>query len=205
MYLSNVVGISQNLDGTTPNTRGCRSGETAVSQVHGKYMEAAYRGNVFFAANQSAVTFAAGLLLTTQVGLIVSNPAGSGKNLVLLQAEYTNTGTIVHTAGLVVMAPQSTAVTHTTALTPLATNGGGNLCVAKADSGATIPVAPVVAKTLYSVLSTATTVGSAATTMDLDGSIIIPPGGACAIAGSAAGTAFCSLTWEEVPTTGLNS
>lgn len=176
-----------------------RDGSSVVQDAHGRYQEAVYRGNVYFAANQAAVTFSAGLTITTLVGLILSNPPGSTKLVVPLQVEYVNTGVIVGVTGISVMPYSASAITHTTALSiKNAKVGQGYSPVALADQGATIPVAPVAWKFLYSVLSTNTGVISSPAIHDLGGSLILAPGTAMAICATAAVTGFASVTWEEV-------
>jgi hypothetical protein len=162
------------------------------------YQEAVYRGNVFFAANQAAVTFSVGLTTTTAIGLIIANPPGSGKLVIPLQVEFANTGVIVGTAALVVRGYSSTAVAHTTALTPLNARLGGSAPVATADQGAGLTTAPVVWKALYSVLTTNTAALSSAALYDLGGSLIVPQGCAYGVLASAAITGFCSTTWMEI-------
>lgn len=192
-----IVGA---LGSASPLT-GSFDGSLRTQVAHASYMEAVYRGNVFFAASQAAVTFSAGLTTTTAVGLILSNPIGNNKLLVPIQVEFVNTGTIVGVAGLSVMPYNATNVTHTTALTIAnAYVGGGNSPSGKADQGAALPVAPVAWKFLYSVLSTSTTSQAAATVYNIDGSLILPPGTACAVLASAAITGFAGITWEEIPT-----
>ena len=193
------VGPVVATDGATPTARADKTGALVTTDAHGKYMEAVLRGNVFFAANQAAATFSVGLTTTTAVGLIIANPPGSSKLIVPLQVEFVNTGVIVGVAGISIRGYSATAIAHTTALTVSnALIGSGNAPVGTADSGSALTAAPVVAKLLYSVLSTNTAVISQATVYDLGGSIILPPGTAMAVLASAAITGFASCLWEEV-------
>lgn len=200
LFISQIRGpVVGGTGGAGPFTASYDSAQRVV-EAHARYMEAVYRGNVYFAASQAAVTFSAGLTTTTAVGLILSNPIGSNKLLVPMQVEFVNTGVIVGVAGLSVMPYNATNVTHTTALTiQNCYVSGGNTPTGKADQGAALPVAPVAWKFLYSVLSTNTGVISQATVYNLDGSLILPAGTACAVLASAAITGFASLTWEEIP------
>lgn len=196
------VGPLAAADGVSTQLRLGRDSSVAVQDSHGRYQEAVYRGNVFIAATQAAVTFSVGLTTTTCVGLILSNPPNSGKNLVLLQAEFSNTGVVAGTVGLSVFPYSATAFTHTTALTPInALLGAPAGCVGKADSGSSsTPTTPVLAKALFTCLTTNTAVSGAPVLYDLGGSIIIAPGTAAAILASAAVTGFASMTWEEIST-----
>lgn len=200
MILDMQVGPRVVSDGSENPARTERSGALCTSDAHGKYQEAVYRGNVFFAANQAAVTFSVGLTTTTAIGLILSNPPGNTKLVVPLQVEFVNTGVIVGVAGLSVSPYSATAVVHTTALTVRnAYLGQGPSASAQADQGSTLPAAAVTWKFLYSVLSTNTAVISQATIYDLGGSLILGPGTACAVVASAAITGFAGITWEEIP------
>lgn len=200
MIIEGQVGPRILADGSVTEIRLGR-GSCLVSQdAHGRYQEAVYRGNVFFAASQAAITFSATITTTTAVGYILSNPPGSGKLVVPLFVEFLNTGVIAGSVALDVMPYSATAVTHTTALTVRnAYVSNGNAAVANADTGATLPVSPVVARLLFGVLSTNTAVINAAQIVDLGGSIILPPGTAMAMLSSAAVTGFVSSTWEELP------
>jgi hypothetical protein len=55
-----------------------------VSELHGRYYEQTYRGNVFSLCTQGTGVTTTAALATTWTGLAVANPAGSGVNLVLL-------------------------------------------------------------------------------------------------------------------------
>ena len=189
------VGPASYADGTLTPPRLAKDGSLVLSAL---YQEAVYRGNVFFAANQAAVTFSVGLTTTTAVGLIVANPPGSGKLVVPLQVEFVNTGVIVGVAGLVVRGYSATAIAHTTALAPLNAKLGGPAPTATADQGAGLTTAPSVWKALYSVLSTNTGVISQAALYDLGGSLIVPQGCAYGVLASTAMTGFASTTWMEI-------
>lgn len=201
MFIQAVTGPQVNATGANPTVRAGNSGELSVADVHARYQEAVYRGNVFIAATQAAVTFSVGLTTTTCVGLILSNPPSSGKNLVLLQAEFSNTGVVVGTVGISAFPYSATAIPHTTPLTPIsALLGSGLTPVGKADSGSTsTPTTPVLAKVLFTCLTTNTGVSGVPVLYDLGGSMIVAPGTAVAILASAAVTGFASMTWEEIP------
>lgn len=195
------VGPQPKSDGNPSVLRVGKDGAQCVQDAHARYQEAVYRGNVYIAANQAAVTFSAGLTTTTCVGLVLENPPNNNKNLVLLQCEFSNTGTVVGTVGLSAFPFSSSAFPHTTALTPVnALIGSKNSPSATADQGSTsTPTTPVVIKPLFTVLSTNTAVSGAPVLYDLGGSVMVSPGCAVAVLASAAVTGFCSLTWEEIP------
>lgn len=177
------------------------TGAQRVTDAHGRYAEAVRRGNVFFAANQAIATFGATLVTTTALGMILSNPVNSGKNLELLLADLVVTATLaIGQVGISVMPYSALAVTHTTALTiKNALLAAGPASVANADSGATLPLAPTVARLLAAVLTTTAGYQQAAGNFDLAGSLIITPGTAAAILSSASLSGLSAIYWEEVP------
>ncbi len=168
---------------------------------HGKYYEPSYLGTGALAANQSGVTTSAGLA-TTYTGLCVSNPAASTVNLVI----QTVSGMInvSSSCGIGLIGGWSAAgvVTHTGALTVYSTKLGTVITTpiiqGLADSACTIVGTPIWIDQF---------VGTVATTFasffrDINGEIIVPPGGYVAIGTSiASGTAalFGKISWEEVP------
>src|SRR5476651_1315624 len=88
MQTSGIVGPQVKADGSEFILRGGKTGALGAQDVHARYQEAVYRGNVYGAANQSGVVTQAGLSATTPV-LTLANPAGSGKLGVLWYAGAT--------------------------------------------------------------------------------------------------------------------
>lgn len=196
------VGPQKTSDGSSIVARGGRTGETMTADTHGRYMEAVLRGNVFIASNVAAQAVSVALT-TTYTGLCLSNPLGSGKNLVLLGVQYAITVAEVAVASQhLIGAFSPTAVTHTTPLAaPGIQNafiGAGNASIAKVDSAATIPTPNY----LFSLRSgfTAGALGGPGmgAWVDLGGSIILPPSSFVAIGALTAITGFGSMIWEEV-------
>lgn len=203
MLLQTQVGPQTNSDGALPSIRSGKAGEVIMQELHGRYYEQSYRGNCFLAASQAVATTTVGLALT-YTGLALSNPVGSGKNLVLLQASLMQSvlqATQIEAFSLATGFNASTNVTHTTPATIQPTIiGSAYSSVAKADTAATLPTAPV-----YSmfVTNTATaTQNSAVGLIEIAGSIILAPGAyaiwATPAQASVAGMWF-SFLWEEVP------
>lgn len=189
---------------TTVALRAGNMGDTIVSELHGRYYEATKNQTVFSGSIAGATTSVA--LTTTYVGLCLSNPVGSGKNIILNKAGYAFTvafaaGSVI---GLMTGYNSSTNVTHTTPVTPRSQLfGTGATGVGLLDTSATLPTAP----TLNTVFGAGLT-GAITTTpfglggvVDLEGSIILPPGAYVAFytstASGAAGGNF-SFSWEEV-------
>jgi hypothetical protein len=81
------VGVAPSADGSVIPQRAAKTGETIVSDAHGKYYEAVSRGDVFIAHNVAAQAVSVALA-TTYTGLVLSNPIGNTKNYALLCAMF---------------------------------------------------------------------------------------------------------------------
>lgn len=141
-------------------------------------------------------------LSTTQTGITLTNPAGSGKTLVLLQLNGAVSAAPAGAAPLVLAAnvnPVAAAVTQTTPLTVRRANlGVAGTGAGLAASAVTLPAAPVVVAAIQAPVA-----GSAITpgpiNVSFDGSLCVAPG--CAISLSSITTAVTgiwSLIWEEI-------
>jgi hypothetical protein len=186
--------------GLLPTLQG-QSQDLFVGQRHAPLYESAYAGGQFVGANQAGVTTTVGLA-TTYVGLCLSNPNASKVNLVVERASgiFDVAFTSLNGIGLMAGFDAAADVTHATALTPRsALIGSTATSAAKLDSSATLPLAPTWVK-WFKESPPAT--NGADFDIDLQGGIIIPPGGFIAIGTLAAGPAsgfFGSFQWEEVP------
>jgi hypothetical protein len=191
--------------GTTPTLRGGNMGDLIVSELHGRYYESTYRRAVMNGAIAGQVTTVG--LATTYTGLCLSNPIGSTVNLVLLKCGFAFSVAFAAASAIGIMTGynSSTNVTHTTPVTPRSQFFGvGAAGTGLLDSSATLPTAPTLNTILGMGLTGAiTTVPQVLTSIvDLEGSIILPPGAYAAfytstVSGAAAG--HFSFTWEEVP------
>lgn len=181
------------------------TGAQRSSNAHAFYFDANTRRTMFSGAITGQVTTVG--LATTYTGLCLSNPINSGINIVVTKVgiSFIVAFAAGSAVGLMTGYHASTDVVHTTPVVPKSNYiGGATLGVGKLDSAATLPVAPTVNTVLGSGLTGAiTTIPQIVPSLvDLDGSIILSPGGFVAIytstaSGTAAG-AF-SFTWEEVP------
>lgn len=142
-------------------------------------------------------------LAATYTGMCLSNPAGSGKNLILqaVQAGLMVAPSTITTLGLIAGYVAAGITVHTTPLLVLANGFINNAAasVAKLDAACTLVGTPYWAR-LISQCSTATT--APFNNVAIDGSIIIPPGGYVAIGTNIASPALglgASMIWEEVP------
>lgn len=203
-YLKLAVGPQVLADGAQVLPRGGRTGEVSTADAHGRYMEAVKRGNVFIAHNVAAQAVSVALA-TTYTGLVLSNPLGSGKDLVLLGAQFAITVAEVAIASQHLIGGYSatTSVTHTTPLAaPGIQNaylGGGNAPVGKVDSAATIPTPNYLLPLRSGFTAGALGGPGMGLIVDLGGLIIVPPGGFVAIGALTAVTGFGALVWEEQP------
>lgn len=182
--------------------------DVLVSELQPRYYEQAYRGQTFFfstaAAAGTAYTGAAGG--TPLLGLW--NPAGTGKNLVLLQA---NVGVVASAsaAGLTqfrLYGGATAAITQATVGTPVSTlslTASGSVAKGFANVALTSSTALTYIKTIgnYYWATAAAAFLMSPITYDCSGAIIVQPGnmialGAVTIPTSMTNDAF--LLWSEV-------
>jgi hypothetical protein len=185
--------------------RGGQLGEAIVQELHGRYYETCYRKNMFSAASQAAVTTTVGLA-TTYTGLCIYNPIGSTINMVVNKVGYSFIVAFPAGSAIGLMAGYNaaTAVSGVTAITPTSQFLGQPVGQGLAASAITLPTAPTVRQLLASGLTGAITTEEMVSgdTIDLEGAIIIPPGGYLAMyTSTVSGTSgmFASFQWEEVP------
>lgn len=204
-----VGGSAAQTTGTNPTNLALRVGPTSeliIDELHGRYYETTVRKAMFSGSNLAGVTTTAAFA-TTYTGYCLSNPIASTVNLVLTKVSYTPV--VAQTAALIlgIMTgySSSTNVTHTTALVPLSNFVGQPAGTGLIDSSATLPIAPTRLILLDTLLTGAiTTTTSGGRLIDMEGSVVIPPGGFAAFYTSAASVASSlafSMMWEEVSTT----
>ena len=185
--------------------RAGQLGDIIVSELHGRYYETNYRNALFMGANTAGVTTTVGTA-ATYVGLCLSNPIGSPVNLSLTKVGWAAIVAFTAAASIGLMSGYSAnvAVVHTTPITPRASLVGANAGYGLLDSSATLPVTPtlthIIGAGLTGAITTLPSIGPVF--IDMEGSIIIPPGGFVAFQTSTASGAsgfFGSFQWEEVP------
>lgn len=211
MLLQNVVGQPATAgNNAMVNGRSGQLGDLIVSELHGRYYETTYRSNSFLlsVSTAAAVTAYTGGAGGTPM-ICLFNPSGSGRNAVLNKVSIGNVvaasaaGT-VHFGlyfGTTAAITQATTTTPWNMLTQLQSGSvvTGFRNVALTSGTAANNMIPVA--TYY----WATAAGAALVTggpVDLEGSIIIPPGSYAALGGSSALTSATwvgSMQWEEVP------
>lgn len=195
------VGVVNVGDGIQPPMRGGRQGDQIVSELHGRYYESAFRGNQFIVANQAAQAVSVALA-TAYTGLLLCNPVSSGKNLVLQKVgiALTVAPAAIAALGILVGFNGTTNVTHTTTNTSLRNAFlGGAAPVALVDNAATLPTAPTLAMPLMGGFTAAALPSTGPSLVDLEGCIILPPGGYAGIYSLTAVTGLFGFGWEEVP------
>jgi len=212
--MANIVGGQEGQQTLTSGAsnqplRQGRYADLIASELNAKYYEQAYRGNVFFAAHQAAITFAAnGLTSSTVVGLGLFNTVNSGKNIIPIQVEITMTNYVTTSTNV-----QVVAVATAAASTASPTVGGGltiyqsvgmktNQSIAIAAQTMTFSANTVVWKSIYGAFCN-TTISDAIPTVssepvDLGGSLVIPPGMGMGFLANNASTGLISLTWMEL-------
>ena len=165
----------------------------------GKYADAALNGRLFGVANQAAVATTAALA-TTWTGLGVANPAGSGKNLIMLEFSW-GLSVVGPDEGVLGLMCSTDSGFAAAALTERCMRYGYASSVAVADDGATIatPVLERVVST-YGTGAITTWQGAGPQVFNIDGSFILAPGRSILTYTTTATTAafVFSFLWEEV-------
>lgn len=177
--------------------------DLAVSAMHGSKYNQSVNGNLFAGANQAGVTTSVALA-TTYLGCCLSNPAGSFKNLVLRRVGVTFNVVFAafNSIGLISGYAAGGIIAHTTPLTVQNSKIGASAAAAvgKLDAACTLVGTPAWYQWLTST-PTATS-SPARTVFEMEGGIVIPPGGYIAIGtltASPASSFLGSMEWEEVP------
>lgn len=219
MLLQGQTGPQVTQDGTLPNVRLGKSGEQITQDLHGRFYEQTYRGNCYtFGLSNTALVnanaIATGLTSTAQPIIGIYNPSTSLVNLVILQATLV-TSTIANTA----VAPGgfmwvysagnpgiSTGSTPINCKTLTASGSSGKaFAVSTALTGLTNNLAVFRACSIPSINAagpaTAITQPTSQGCENIDGAIIVPPGGFVGIMNQVATTTISvsvGILWEEV-------
>jgi hypothetical protein len=222
MMLQGQVGPQVASDGTFPDLRLGRSAEGVVQELHGRFYEQVFRGNVFSIGCQLTALSSATILLTASAQPIVGvwNPTTSPVNLAILQAmlvdEINNVTSVA--LGAFVWTSSLGNTSLTAGLAPfnrktLASTGSQAKAFALSTSslltGLTnnlVVFEPAEFNTASGLLTTtvlaATPTPSASGVQNFDGGLIVPPGGVLALLNTVSTTTHsvaARLMWEEVP------
>jgi len=228
MLIQNQVGpiaTSQSISpGLQAPARAGQLGDTIVSELHGRFYEQAYRGNLYsyglsLTALAATNATATGLTATATPILGVWNPATSTVNLVILQAQLeaiyntvttpvppgafvwvTSTGNSAISTGAAAINRKTLAAAGSQAKSfagAVALTGlTNNLTILE---GADFTNASGVT---YGTLGNTTLAQSVGGVQNVDGSIIVPPGAFVGLMNTISTTTFSvsgRLLWEEVP------
>lgn len=165
------------------------------------FFDQARLGNVYHTHNTTAGAVV--VLNATCTGLVLENPFGSGKILVMKSAQFANsTLAAIAEIGLAVSTSVQQAASATTTATVIhnAKLSGSNVNkgVAKTYSIATLASTPVWYRSMGSVELTGS-VEAGINEADLNGDTIIMPGTfICLATLTTARTGMCSFTWAEI-------
>lgn len=165
------------------------------------YMSDGARG-IYLASTQAGVATSVGLS-ATQTGFTLTNPAGSGKTLVVLNVNIAQTVAPAASGAFTLTAnvnPVAAAVTQTTPLTVRKANlGVAATAVGLAASSVTLPTTSVVVMGLGGGPNATGGVMSGVTNYNIDGAICVAPGCALSVNSvTTAVTAVIGMIWEEV-------
>tara|TARA_R110000868_G_scaffold338479_1_gene599231 strand:+ start:185 stop:805 length:621 start_codon:yes stop_codon:yes gene_type:complete len=187
--------------GTNPNLRLDNLGGLTGTQLLPRYYEMTYRRQTYTIANQSGVTTSAALT-TTYVGLCIANPTTSTINTVITKVGYAFT--VAPVAAMVVGIMTGVGASITSAVTPRNRFVGGVSSQTLASTSLTLPGTPVLETIIGEVTTAAITTAPSGpgNIIDLEGSLILPPGAfACFYTSTASGASgfFGSFQFTEVP------
>ena len=210
-----IVGPVLGADSTTPSTgRQGKTGEAITGFAHGKYYEPASRGVLFAACDQGAGVAVTATITTTCI-FSLHNPLATQKRLAIKKVSvgYVS-GTLG--AGSLLHAINPVGTTLPTSGTLLAStcldigNQSGVVAVGVVRTASTV-VAAVAVSVLGSLFPELATTANAmqVVTEDLDGMIVLEPGGIYQLVGvmGAAGTTpkvSVGIVWEEIPIVASN-
>lgn len=186
------------------------AGVNAVSGLGNDYQSAVLQ-RIFSGGNQAVVATAlsAGVPTTYTGGLVLANPTNSTVNLVLNKvaaafvvaqssAAVIGLGLGISASALSGTLTAVPSISNNLSLTPPTPQG-----LLYSSASITLPTAPVLSRIIGAVDTGALTVDTvkAPLILDVQGGVILPPGGFACILSSAAGTAssfFGSFAWSEV-------
>jgi hypothetical protein len=219
------VGPDVLADGSTADLQLGRGGELIVGEKHGRFYEQNFRGQLFSGgmgmtsiSNATYTSATLGNTVTAVAG--VWNPATSPNNLVILQAALAVSQTALQATGpggfVWAMSIGNTAITAGSSglnrktlalsgsfgrdLTNTAPTGLTNNLVVR--FGSALGGGSAIGTAFLATQAGAQTVQAPANVENIDGAIIVPPGGFLALLATltpVGHSAASALLWEEVP------
>jgi hypothetical protein len=219
------VGPDILADGAPAAIRLGRGAEQIVSELHGRFYEQTFRGNVYSdgmgLTSISNATFTVGGIGATTTPITgVFNPTTSTVNLVIIQAMLAVTVTVATATGcggfVWATSVGNTAIStgsvplnrRTLVLAGAQAKGMTNVALTGITNNVAVRFASVLNGGLIKNISSVETavgqnIGVAVSTMEIfDGALIVPPGGVLALLATTtpvAHSAASGIVWEEVP------
>jgi len=188
-------------------------GDRIMSQLHGDMTEASRSGQLFFAANQAAVTTTVALALT-YTGLCIYNPVGNDKDLLIRHVswQFTVAPAGITEVGLMVgyiAAAGGPGITLTTEMAMGAPLGGlaslyigtqfRNPSARVSENCTFIAPGPFVCAHFGGSFTAAALGGNNGIFQELGGGLRLAPGSYCAIYTLTVTVGMGHIWWEEVP------
>lgn len=204
--------------GSAPIQSSGRQGEALVNEVHGRNYTLNYNGALYYASSAAAGSAFTIFSNVAYVGLALLNPAGSGKNLVMVRASIGmnsnaataasawgyawQTGIVGTLVGTASQLTSATAITATRGSCIAGPTGQGNSVVGNVLSAVTFATALGWGRNAnFGTGTGAVTVAWGVTLFeDFDGTLIVPPGTIfCLTSAILSGiTAVGTLIWSEI-------
>jgi hypothetical protein len=195
-------------DGATPALRLGRDGNLIMSELHGRYFEQSFRGNLFVACQTAGVTIA--IVAGTAPSFSLFNPASSGVYLSVVRWEMVLTVAaatpVIGAYMLTVNTNPIAAATTGTAVVPTpGIIGGTSAARGRPLTSATLPANPTLYRTLAQHYTGAITTipNMPAFGIDFDGTALIAPGCTMSVGqlnvDTTNASGLCAVIWEEIP------
>ena len=202
MLIQAQVGNQSANDGFTTDLRAGRGGELMVSRLNPREYELVRLGRVFTASNQAVKALST--LNVTCTGFALSNPLGSGTNLVLLDVCVALVSAPAGIASVHIaaqMLPHGTAVAHTSSLSVRNFLLGGPVAgVGVVDDEATLPATPVAIRAIGGGPVATGSIHAPFIKDDVGGQIIVAPGTNISLGYvTTAISVIASMTFAELP------
>jgi hypothetical protein len=200
------VGPQVLSDGQAPLIRAEKSAAVVMDELHGRYYESCYRKQMFNGVIASVANGNSTNTTSAYTGLCLSNPPGSTVNLVVNKIGYGFNNVFAPAVSIGLMCgyasnanPVTNAVTPTNQFYTGSGAGQGRLSSGLAVQNTIGPIVTHVFGTGLTGTSLSTTVCMGGL-QDLEGSLIIPPGGyMCGWTSNSTPIGFAwSFSWEEV-------
>ncbi len=186
--------------GAVTDVFGTPSGAALRVTKQPEHLQGVLDGQVYTGANPlgTPVTTQAGLSATTPA-LTLHNPAGSGVNLVLIDAEVAFAAAPAALCNVCLAYDPSVPTALTPANVLNNSIGNANAPLGKCSRIATLGAAPVAFELLGTVLAAAAVGQVPPLKLESNGKHVIQPGQNISVQTSSAASVLAKFTWKEVP------